>query len=90
MEHPEVMEHLLQYEKIVVVVGRKKVSSRYRRVNPVPDTCCSTYEFPVTLLYFLGIISISLISCAVRYVLSPFRGGKEEVNLLAIRTAILL
>lgn len=74
-------------KKPVVVFGKKKVRACYRRVNPLPGTCCSPYELPVTLLYFLGIISISLTSCAVRYILSPFRGGKEGVDLLAIRTA---
>jgi len=38
----------------------------------------------VTLLYFLGIISLSLISRAVRYIFSPFRGAKEGVDLLAL------
>lgn len=59
---------------------KKKIRACYRRVNPLPGTCCSPYELPVTLLYFLGIISISLISCAVRYVFSPSRGGKEGVG----------
>lgn len=77
------MEHFCYGRKKPVVVFRekKKVRACYRRVNPLPATCCSRYELPVTLLYFLGIISISLISCAVGYVFSPSRGGKEGVGL---------
>lgn len=84
------MEYFCSGRKKTVVVfgGKKTVRACYRRVNPLPGTCCSPYEVPLTLLYFLGIISISLISCAVTYILYPFRGGKEGVNLLAIRTSV--
>lgn len=68
MENPEIQQKKCfcygrKKKKNAAVLGVRGGNIRIccRRVNPLPGMCCCVYKLPVTLCFFLGIISIIFI-----------------------------
>lgn len=77
-EHPEMMEHFSCARKTPVSwVWRIKAKNLLQERESSACTYCSLHELPVTLLWILGVISISLVSCAAGYKLS-FLGWRRR------------